>query len=93
VVLIEVTSNVGIGVFDAPSVVVSVFRESGELAVKVAVFTLAVTRNAGVKCNTVCWASVACEPAEFSVWNSTFTAGCSGVVEIVVATPGLTVWG
>jgi hypothetical protein len=49
VVLIEVTSNVGIGVFDAPSVVVSVFRESGELAVKVAVFTLAVRRGRKVQ--------------------------------------------
>jgi radical SAM protein with 4Fe4S-binding SPASM domain len=68
-------------------VVVSVVCESVELAVEVAVVFLSVTGNTSVEGDTVCRTSVASKSAEFAVWNPSFTARCSGVIEVVVATP------
>jgi len=66
---------------------VSIVCESVNLAVEVAVVFLIMTGHTTVEGNTICWPSVARESAEFLVWNSSFTAWCSGIIEIVVATP------
>ena len=58
-----------------------------KLMVKVAVIFLSVTADAAVESNTVCETSIACKSAEFLMWNPPFTAWCSSVVEVVVATP------
>jgi hypothetical protein len=46
-----------------------------------------VARHAGVEGNTVCGTSIASKSAEFSMRNPPFSAWCSSVVKIVVATP------
>jgi len=53
----------------------------------VAVVFLAVSGDTSVAGNTVCLTSIASKAAEFPVWNPSFTARCSGVIKIVVATP------
>jgi len=57
------------------------------LPVEIAVFFLSVTGNTSVEGNTVCRTSIASKSAEFPMWNPSFTARRSGVIEVVIATP------
>ena len=79
-VFIEAASNVRVGGFDCPSVVVSVVSKPIELTFKIAVVFLTVAGDTCVESNAVSGASIASEAEKFSVWDTAVAAGRARII-------------